>query len=91
MNPLRPTTLLLALIAASAAHAAPRCDAPRQPADRLACAKAAEGPDALRRFVTRTQGIYQLYYGDYATAVRTVAQQDEPQQAPVQTVAVAPR
>jgi hypothetical protein len=43
-----------------------RCDAPRSTIDQRACAKAAEGPDALRRFVERTRTIYALYYFDYA-------------------------
>jgi hypothetical protein len=60
--------LLSGALLTATAQAAPRCDQPRQPADRIACAKAAEGPDALRRFVTRTQAIYQLYYWDYVPA-----------------------
>lgn len=45
-----------------------RCDAPRSPADRRACEAAREGPQALRRFIWRTQGIYGLHFGDYMTA-----------------------
>jgi hypothetical protein len=43
-----------------------RCDDPNGMVERRACAKAAEGNDALRRFVSRTQGIWNLYYYDYA-------------------------
>jgi hypothetical protein len=38
--------------------------------EQRACAMAAAGPDALRRFVQRTAGIYGLYYGDFASADR---------------------
>jgi hypothetical protein len=34
--------------------------------DASACAHAAQGPDSLRRFVTRTQKIYGLQMRDYA-------------------------
>ena len=51
---------------ASTAVAAPRCEAPRlSVVDRRACDKAKEGPDALRRFISRTQSIYALYFWDY--------------------------
>ncbi len=52
-------------LVASDAFAAPRCEAPTDRVDRIACAKAKEGPDALRRFVSRTQSIYSLYFWDY--------------------------
>lgn len=42
-----------------------RCDNPQGSVDRRACEMAARGPDALRRFVERTRGIYELYYWDY--------------------------
>ena len=42
-----------------------RCDNPQGSVDRRACEMAAQGPDALRRFVERTRGIYELYYWDY--------------------------
>ena len=48
-----------------------RCDAPNGMIERRACAKAAEGPQALRRFVERTRGIYGLYYLDYARSEPT--------------------
>lgn len=43
-----------------------RCDDPHGMIEKRACLKAAEGPDTLRRFVSRTQGIWNLYYYDYA-------------------------
>ncbi|HJU23721.1 MAG TPA: hypothetical protein VJ891_14540, partial [Casimicrobiaceae bacterium] len=42
-----------------------RCDNPQGSVDRRACEMAAQGPEALRRFVERTRGIYELYYWDY--------------------------
>ena len=50
----------------TAAIAEHKCDNPGSTIDRRACAKAAEGPDALRNFVARTQTIWGLYYWDYA-------------------------
>jgi hypothetical protein len=41
------------------------CDNPSSMVDKRACAKAAEGPDALRNFVTRTRMIWQLDIWDY--------------------------
>jgi hypothetical protein len=58
-------TALLTLAATPAASAAPRCENPGLMADRKACEKAREGADALRRFVSRTQSIYGLYFWDY--------------------------
>lgn len=65
------TGALVSLLAATTcvptvALAEPICDAPQGMIERRACAKAAEGNDALRRFVSRTQGIWNLYYYDYA-------------------------
>ena len=62
---------IVSLLAATAcaptvALANQRCDDPNGMVARRACAKAAEGPDALRRFVSRTQGIWNLSYYDYA-------------------------
>lgn len=45
--------------------------------DATACAHAKQGPDSLRRFVTRTQKIYGLQMRDYARFVG-----DEPKAAP---------
>ena len=51
---------------ATAVRAEHRCDTPTGVIDPRACAKAAEGPDALRNFVLRTRTIWNLYYWDYA-------------------------
>jgi hypothetical protein len=53
-------------ISSTSATAASRCDAPTAPFDQRACAQAAQGPEALRRYVERTRNIYALYYFDYA-------------------------
>ena len=58
--------VVAAAILPAPALAAHRCDTPHSTIDQRACAKAAEGPDALRRFVERTRTIYALYYFDYA-------------------------
>jgi len=50
----------------TAAIAEYKCDNPRSTIDQRACAKAAEGPAALRQFVARTQTIWGLYFWDYA-------------------------
>lgn len=68
MQTIRLTFITLGLtVLASAATAASRCDAPRDRIDRTACAKAAESSTALRHYVERTRGIYQLYFWDYTT------------------------
>jgi hypothetical protein len=48
-----------------AAQAEYRCDSPKSSIELRACAIAAQGPDALRRFVYRTSSIYGLYYFDF--------------------------
>jgi hypothetical protein len=80
--------LAASTLAASNALAASRCDAPQLRVDRIACAKAAEGPDALRQFVHRTRMIYSLYFWDYMSEgdldrinARTAAQSAPAQQA----------
>ena len=37
--------------------------------DAVACAHAAQGPDSLRRFITRTESIYGLQMRDYVRFV----------------------
>ena len=54
--------------------------------DASACARAEQGPDSLRRFVTGTQKIYGLQMRDY---VRFVG--DEPKAAPAQASQATPR
>lgn len=43
-----------------------RCDEPKSALDQRVCAIAKQGPNELRRFIQRTQPIYQLYFFDYA-------------------------
>jgi hypothetical protein len=52
---------LALLVAPAYAH---RCDAPAPGGEARACAAAAQGADALRRFIERTRMIYGLYYFD---------------------------
>jgi hypothetical protein len=61
----RVSALILTSSTVAAAQATPRCEAPAFPVDRVACAKAKESPEALRRFIERTQSIHMLYFGDY--------------------------
>jgi hypothetical protein len=66
-----PAAVAMSLLVTSAfapttAGAKHPCANPSGIADTRACAKAAEGPDALRNFVVRTRMIYALYYWDYA-------------------------
>lgn len=61
------TALVCALASAAVpAAAAGRCDDARTMIDQRACREAAQGPDALRRFVERTRAIYALSYYDFA-------------------------
>jgi len=57
----------LTALASTSSFAAPRCDSPSGLVDREACAAAAHGPDALRRFIARTSAMWNLWYFDYAT------------------------
>ena len=66
-TPLPPASLLATVaFAPTTARAQHRCDHPGGLIDKRACEKAAEGPDALRNFVSRTRMIWGLYYWDYA-------------------------
>lgn len=70
-----PTAAATALLAAiafapTAAHAGYKCTSPSGSIEMRACAIAATGPDALRRFVERTRNIYGLYYWDFARPER---------------------
>jgi hypothetical protein len=58
--------LLATLCSPMVASAEHKCENPRTTIDQRACAKAAEGPDSLRNFVSRTKTIWGLYYWDYA-------------------------
>jgi hypothetical protein len=61
----RTSAVLMLGLAASAAQATPRCETQDYPFDRIACAKAKEGPDALRRYIDRTRSLYMLSFWDY--------------------------
>jgi hypothetical protein len=53
-------------IASTSSFAEYKCDRPQSMVDQRACAKAAQGPDALRQFIYRTRMIYGLYIWDYS-------------------------
>ena len=80
--PIGVTTALLATatLSPTVAWAQYRCDHPSSMIDKRACATAAEGPDALRNFVSRTRMIWGLYFWEYA-----------PRDEPVATTAIASR
>jgi hypothetical protein len=63
----------LAALASTPAFAGSRCAAPSGFIDREACAAAAQGPDALRRFIARTGAMWNLWYFDYAADDTRVA------------------
>ncbi len=73
MKSILRTQAAIVLVAASAAlgalshpvHAANRCDRPTIGGEARACAASREGPEALRRFIYRTQMIYGLSYWDF--------------------------
>jgi len=56
----------LALISTQA-HAEFKCDAPGARIDRVACEKAKEGPQALRRYIERIRVIESLEFSDYVS------------------------
>ena len=95
---------VLSLLAASAfastaALAQHKCDNPTTSIDKRACAKAAEDPEALGRFVWRTRAIWELYIPDYmpsygeAIVIKPVMAKPAPTEAQVskQTTAFAAR
>lgn len=59
--------LVLALMLAAPAQAqeTTRCQSPASAVDRVACDKARQGPETLRRFVQRTQPTLMLHFWDY--------------------------
>ncbi len=67
----------LVIVAASPATAA-NCAAPKGVGEVRACAEAAQGADALRRFIYRTQSIYLLTFVDFAAAVPQTAAANAP-------------
>ena len=58
--------LALGLAGTTAANGPSRCVSPQGIAEQQACAKAKEGPDALRSYVQRTRTLHGLYYWDFA-------------------------
>lgn len=73
--------LLAASLVSTAALAQTRCATPELPGERMACEKAKQGPDELRRFIERTRMIYLLQFSDYISdtdyAKRTAQQQPQ--------------
>lgn len=70
-----PTVAATALLAAiafapTAAHAAYKCANTSDSIELRACALAATGTDALRRFVERTRTIYGLHFWDFVRTER---------------------
>lgn len=60
-----------------------KCNSPAVSFDRVACEKAKEGPDALRRYIQRMQGITSLQFSDYVNEAQAAAwAQNEPSRAP---------
>ena len=62
--------LAMTVVASLPARAGDRCVDARTMVDQRACHAADQGTTALRRFVERTRGIYDLYYWDYAPPER---------------------
>jgi hypothetical protein len=58
--------LALGLVGTTSANGPARCLSPQGIAEEQACAKAKEGPDALRSYVQRTRSMHGLHYWDYA-------------------------
>jgi hypothetical protein len=57
--------VMTAALAPTPSFAAYRCDQPTTQIDQRACALAAQDTAALRRFVARTRGIWDLVFEDY--------------------------
>lgn len=82
LSPLTVCSAVLLATVVSPASAEFKCDGRQlSRVDSTGCAHAAQGPDSLRRFVTRTQKIYGLQMRDY---VRFVG--DEPKAPPARVV-----
>lgn len=62
----------LALVSAQA-RAEFKCNAPSAHIDRVACEKAKESPQALRRYVERVRMIESLEFSDYVTEAQARA------------------
>lgn len=60
-----------------------KCNSQAVTFDRVACEKAQEGPDALRQYIQRIQGITSLQFSDYVSEAQAAAwAQSEPRRAP---------
>jgi hypothetical protein len=70
---IRVSTALSLLLAAAAAHAEYKCDAPTWNVDKRACEAAAQDPHALRRFILRMQPFANLYFPDYVNKATLLA------------------
>lgn len=57
--------VVAASLVSTAAVAQARCATPELPGERMACEKAQQGPEELRRFINRTRMIYLLQFSDY--------------------------
>lgn len=71
--------LVAASLVSTAAVAQTRCATPELPGERMACEKAKQGPDELRRFIERTRMIYLLQFSDYIEADIQRTAQRQPQ------------
>jgi len=81
---IRLSAIVLAATFAATAHAEYRCDSPSTPNDRQACAAAAQGPEALRRYVNSWPSqIANLQFSDYVDS-NTERKWDQMQKAAVE-------
>jgi len=60
--------IAVAALAAAPSFAAYKCHGPTGLVDSKGCAAAAQGPEALRRFIQRTQLMWGTTYFDYVRA-----------------------
>ena len=60
-------------LASTQARAEYKCNAPGARIDRVACEKAKEGPQALRRYVERVRMIESLQFSDYVSEAQARA------------------
>jgi hypothetical protein len=89
---LAATTLMSSLYLSPVATATPRCEKPSNSVDRIACAKAKESPEALRRYIAKTSSIHQLEFSDYMSDAELeqhrarIWARPKPQSTPVEQV-----
>ena len=78
----------LALVSTQA-RAEFKCDKPQVHFDRVACEKAKESPEALRRYIERIRMIESLQFSDYVNDAQARAwAQDESNRAPAKKASV---